>query len=282
MNDSIRKHRFFIFAQTIRRPAAAIGMVIICTASMNAFAETWLNRLGSQVAGFARRIPSAAWRAASSPYVWVPASGALAVYGSGLDDAISDWASSTNPVFGSQDNASDMSDVFRDAAKTMLAMTTVVDGVAGAIQGNIGSPLAAAAGNYTAARCSHGLTTLSKETTGRLRPDESDTRSFPSGHTSIAAVHAMLSSLNIERTSMPVGHKRALQASFAALTVGTGWARVEGKHHYPTDVLVGAALGNFTALFFNELLAPEIQKSGLPVNFSANSDGAQVNLTLRF
>jgi membrane-associated phospholipid phosphatase len=30
------------------------------------------------------------------------------------------------------------------------------------------------------------------------------------------------------------------------------WARVEGEKHYPTDVLVGAALGNFLTRFVHD------------------------------
>ncbi|MBD3343874.1 MAG: hypothetical protein GF401_02280 [Chitinivibrionales bacterium] len=40
--------------------------------------------------------------------------------------------------------------------------------------------------------------------------------------------------------------------------MGTGWARVEAQKHYPTDVLVGAALGNFCATFAAGILFPHL------------------------
>jgi len=48
----------------------------------------------------------------------------------------------------------------------------------------------------------------------------------------------------------------ALRTTFeigaGTITAGTAWARVEAGAHYPSDVLVGVALGNFFAAFFTE------------------------------
>jgi hypothetical protein len=38
----------------------------------------------------------------------------------------------------------------------------------------------------------------------------------------------------------------------AALTVGTAYARVEARQHFPSDVLAGAALGHFIGVFADE------------------------------
>jgi len=43
-----------------------------------------------------------------------------------------------------------------------------------------------------------------------------------------------------------------IDAGLTALTLGTGWARVEAGFHYPSDVLVGMALGDFNGAFFND------------------------------
>jgi membrane-associated phospholipid phosphatase len=32
----------------------------------------------------------------------------------------------------------------------------------------------------------------------------------------------------------------------------TGWARVEGQKHYPSDILAGACLGNFITTFIHD------------------------------
>jgi membrane-associated phospholipid phosphatase len=36
------------------------------------------------------------------------------------------------------------------------------------------------------------------------------------------------------------------------LAAGTAWARVEAQKHFPSDILAGAALGNFVASFVHD------------------------------
>jgi hypothetical protein len=47
-----------------------------------------------------------------------------------------------------------------------------------------------------------------------------------------------------------------LEYSAKAIETGfgyaTAWARIEAGAHYPTDVLAGAALGNFVSLFVHD------------------------------
>lgn len=69
---------------------------------------------------------------------------------------------------------------------------------------------------------------------GRRRPDGSDTRSFPSGHTANAfAVARYLHRQHGTAVSMP----------FYGMAAITGVGRMEGNRHYLSDVLMGAALG---------------------------------------
>lgn len=73
-----------------------------------------------------------------------------------------------------------------------------------------------------------------KEAFPRTRPDGSDRKSFPSGHTSNAfAAAATLA----ERQGLKVGLPAFALAGFVGL------ARVEGKKHYWSDVAVGAGIG---------------------------------------
>jgi len=73
-----------------------------------------------------------------------------------------------------------------------------------------------------------------KEAFPKTRPDGSDRKSFPSGHTSNA--FAAAASLT-ERQGLAVG----IPAFAVAGLVGL--ARVEGKKHYWSDVAVGAGIG---------------------------------------
>ena len=58
---------------------------------------------------------------------------------------------------------------------------------------------------------------------------------------------------------MPKPVKRTLQAGNLFLATGVGWARIEGKKHYPTDVLAGAAMAHFLTSFIHDafLYLPE-------------------------
>jgi membrane-associated phospholipid phosphatase len=73
-----------------------------------------------------------------------------------------------------------------------------------------------------------------KRTVRERRPDGSDRRSFPSGHTSISfAAAATLHQRN--------GWKTGLPATLVAAFVGV--ARVKADRHYWHDVLAGAVIG---------------------------------------
>jgi len=77
---------------------------------------------------------------------------------------------------------------------------------------------------------------LLKETVHEWRPDRSDAKSFPSGHTAVA--FALAETLVEERP------KNAwLYYTLAALV---GWSRVESDKHHWHDVIAGAAIGYFS------------------------------------
>jgi membrane-associated phospholipid phosphatase len=62
----------------------------------------------------------------------------------------------------------------------------------------------------------------------------------------------MLASRNVATLPGTEASRTALQAGLTLLTVSTAWARVEAKQHFPSDVLFGAALGNFIGAFMHE------------------------------
>lgn len=70
-----------------------------------------------------------------------------------------------------------------------------------------------------------------------LRPDGSDTHSFPSGHTAWAFMGATAAAHEL------AGH--SAWYALGAYTVATGVAveRVLDRHHYPADVMAGAGIG---------------------------------------
>jgi membrane-associated phospholipid phosphatase len=96
-------------------------------------------------------------------------------------------------------------------------------------------------------------TAIIKQSTNRTRPDGSDNESFPSGHTSQAFSAARIISDNLQYYNFSDEAQTNIRYGAYAFATGTAWARVEAKKHHPTDVLIGAALGNFMTIFFNEL-----------------------------
>lgn len=76
--------------------------------------------------------------------------------------------------------------------------------------------------------------------------------SFPSAHSSTAFNYAAVGREVVSTMGFNSWAQTGLNATFN--TLATAWARVEGGVHYPSDVLAGAALGNFFGMFVYELM----------------------------
>ena len=121
-----------------------------------------------------------------------------------------------------------------------------------------------------------------KLTVHERRPDGSDNRSFPSGHTARAFAGA-------ELVRSEYGWGWGIGAY--ALATGIGALRVTGDHHYTHDVLAGAAIGVLSARAAYWLLPLERNVFGwdtceatvtaLPT-FTPDSKTVGVSLTMTF
>ena len=199
-----------------------------------------------------QRLGKAALDAALSPATWVPAGTALALQIDDWDENISDWASDNTPVFGSQKNAADASDILRDAALADYLITTLATPSGNDPGEWVIAKIKGLAVGYGALQVTRNTTFFLKDVTERTRPDESRDTSFPSNHASKAATYAILASRNVESLPISDGFKTALKIGTFSLDMGTAWARVEAKAHYPSDVLAGMALGHFFGAFMND------------------------------
>jgi len=190
------------------------------------------------------RIGQAAVNAAASPATWIPAAGALAFQAGHADQKVSDWASDTTPVYGSQHNAGRVSDMLLQSSGGASVATILAVPMPA-----MGTALVAETGGGIFMR---GLDNVIKQETGRTRPNGAGTVSFPSSHSAGAALNTTLIYRNIEYLHLSSAATTVSQISLIGISAATAWARVEAKQHYPSDVLAGAAIGHFFGVFITD------------------------------
>ncbi|MBN1447934.1 MAG: phosphatase PAP2 family protein [Bacteroidetes bacterium] len=136
-------------------------------------------------------------------------------------------------------------------------------------------------------------TQLAKNLVHRVRPDESDSKSFFSGHTSTTFAmssylqreidHALQDWSALEQSAFL---RDVLRITSAAVLYGwagyVGYSRMRDSKHYLTDVLVGAAIGSLMGhLVYDSVSGGDA--SILPsVSFSTGSDGPLLSLQMHF
>ncbi|HSF95603.1 MAG TPA: phosphatase PAP2 family protein [Thermohalobaculum sp.] len=217
--------------------------------------------------------------AATDPFTWAPAAGALVLGVSGADKDVSRWARRHTPVYGSRGNASDASDLLREISFGGYLLTGLAAPV-GAGENPVVDKVKGFGVGFAAIAATELITRQGKAAIGRERPLDQNDQSLPSRHTSLTAVSARLTRETLRYYDMPRGARIAADAGLAGMTAMTGWARVEAGVHYPSDVLAGAALGNFLAVFATEaFLHPE---SGLALRVDPMEDGLAVTASIAF
>lgn len=218
--------------------------------------------------------------AIKDPDTWAPTAAAAAIAVAGYDKEIADWAVRTTPVFGSTEAAKTASNRLRFASDVGMAATSLFLMRDSGGQRGFRSRAAYTGVGYLGAIFSSGASGTLKSVTGRPRPDGSNTRSFPSGHSTRAFAYAAFSHRALKESGLPKGARVGLRWTLTGLAAGTAWARVEAGVHYPTDVLVGAGLGNFAGKFVSELiLGPE---SKMRFSFDLNPQQPQMTLAWNF
>lgn len=105
------------------------------------------------------------------------------------------------------------------------------------VEGRSKSVLRLAAAHTASTVIAVGITTTTKMLTKRMRPDGSDKRSFPSGHTTYAFASA--AALDAEYG----GRYPLLSLGGYTLAASVGLSRIAGNRHWLTDVLTGAGVG---------------------------------------
>jgi len=166
----------------------------------------------------------------------------------GADETVSDWAADRRPLFGSADRAADVSDILRDSLRTGMFVSSIA----------VPMPLAEERGNARGIR--HMANNLAYQTNrigtdelkvafGRERPNRENKLSLPSGHTSTSFTAAASIVQNFVTADLATHESAALKLGLYGLAGTTAWARLEARKHFPSDVFLGAALGNFISRF---------------------------------
>lgn len=241
--------------------------------------EPWGDKAGFNV-GWART-EQAAVQAAKDPWVWAPLAGAAVMQVDNWDHRVSNWAVDNTPVFGSVQNAHDWSDHLRDAAGVTWLVSVAVTPSGDDSSEWWDAKLHGGMVEFGAVLATGATTEGLKQVAGRERPDGGH-NSFPSGHTSFAAVADTLSARNFDSIPMSDGARIATNVSLDALTLATGWARVEAGAHYPSDVLVGMSIGHFFGRMFSDAFLGDELSKRLAFSVEPAKGGAEVAFDWRF
>ncbi len=192
-----------------------------------------------------KKIPRAAWNALVDPQTFIPAAGALVFGLSKWDKKVSHWATEHTPIFGSTSNAANDALYLDIPLYTEVFVTALATPSGDDSKDWVYSKLKGMAVEGTAELVTAGATSLLKDAAGRTRPNRSGNASFPSGEASAAFSSVALSNRNLDSVDLPQEVKVPLKVVNILLGSSVAWARVEAQAHFPSDVLAGAALGNF-------------------------------------
>lgn len=82
--------------------------------------------------------------------------------------------------------------------------------------------------------------------TDKIRPNN-NCCGFPSAHTSRAFATAFIARKNYQQSNLPLWAQNSAIITTYLSAYMTGYARIESKSHYPSQVFIGAAYGNFVS-----------------------------------
>ena len=206
------------------------------------------------------------------PATWMPAAGAVLFAASGQDAVVAEWAARETPLFGSTERALQASNDLRTVTHVAMLSTTLLR--------NDAREWRTWGGQFVATTTAANIAGPIKNLTGRTRPDASDDESFPSAHATAAFAYAAIGSRNLDASDLSPPVRRSMKIGLTTLAAATSWARVEGGVHYPSDILAGAALGNFVSTIINDTLLSS--HPNVRLGMSLGADGGEASITWRF
>ncbi len=228
------------------------------------------------------RIPRAAYHALIDWQTLAPAAGALFFRIDHYDQRVSDWASEHHPLYGSHQAAETFSNsvlvgLYAETLGTALLTPSGDNPKEWAYSKMKGLAVEGAALGFTSI-----TTSAIQRSTGRTRPDQSADTSFPSAHSSGAFSASTLSNRNLDSISIPNEARIPIQVTNVVLATADAWARVEGKNHYPSDVLIGAALGHFLSAFIHDAFIGLPEQGGFTLSVTPARGGGIAMISFSF
>ncbi len=197
----------------------------------------------------AERIKEAFKKTSRSPHFWAPIGLASVIHILYVDKKISTWATTNHPVYGSDKNAANFSKGFHEVLKYEAYGTILLTPPFDVWYKTKGAIVV-----YTAYSEARAFNNTIRKFTFRQRPNKVDDESLPSGHATTASAGRALSEKNLDYVDMDSRLRSAMSVVNTSMAIGTGWERVEGNSHYPTDVLIGYSFGYFMSAFIYEAL----------------------------
>ena len=205
---------------------------------------------------------------------------AAGIYFTNSDSRITNWALRNRPIYGSVEKARSASTIFQNSSLILFGLTSLMKNWYLDLH-PISVPLYEFTEDISAILLTAALTETIKNGSNRSRPDGSDFRSFPSGHTSFASINMTLASKDISEMNLSKGTTLFIKGSMFLVVAGTAWGRIEGNKHYTSDVLTGAAVGYFFGrLIDNSFNRREYKKR--EVSMDLNPQHCKLELTLGF
>ena len=229
-----------------------------------------------------KKIPRAALNALLEPQTFVPAAGALVFGLSKWDKKVSHWATGHTPIFGSTQNAENYKLYLEVPLYTETFITVLATPSGGDSKDWVYSKLKGIAVEGAAELVTAGATSLLKDTTGRTRPNGSSNKSFPSGEASAVFSSVALSNRNLDSVELPQEIRIPLKVVNILLGTSVAWARVEAGAHFPSDVLAGAALGNFLSTTVHDAFLGLPERKGFGFSVSPMKRGAMAEVYFTF
>jgi membrane-associated phospholipid phosphatase len=225
-----------------------------------------------------KKIPRAALNALLDPQTFVPAAGALVFGLSKWDKKASHWATEHTPIFGSTRNAANDALYLEIPLYTEVFITALATPSGDDSKDWVYSKLKGLAVEGAAELVTAGVTALLKDTTGRTRPNGSGNKSFPSGEASAAFSSVALSNRNLDSIELPQEVRIPLKVVNILMGTGVAWARVEAGAHFPSDVLAGAAIGNFLSVTVHDAFLNLPKDKGYGFSVSPLKGGVMAGL----